>query len=928
MPAPDPSEPVPPQRPKSPRRDPRLDAKPPARGPLPAPTDRATAKPPVTPPTKPIVTPPDKAAVTPAATSRPTPAVDVETTSAAAKPRPNMLVWLMSGVSVVILIGVAGWVLFANKNRPGTLVDVGNTGKQAQGPKADQANVSELREPQKPVNCRIKTPEPGFVAFVDDQPVRDELGKILLTPCEVALEKGRHSIRVAKKGWNDIPRTVDVTEAIDFNQEPTYEPFAETSTTFTAPYLEAAVGQPVLLKPLVFKGRCQDPFVSINGREIWYAASGPEGMGIYYSSRATPYDEWDTPSLLVLSRGADLPASPSAKEDGLLVSYTVPGKVGRVWGLSRKSPEESFDDKKPLHYLEHGEAEWPTAQLSADGLKLYWIESRAEKSTSWIATRSEARGEFGDPRKLVLPGGHPCLSADELRQYLFDGKQLSRARRSKPTSPFAAPQVIAELKLPDYVPHRERRQFWVTDDEQWLYYAEDPEASGNLFAVRLKDGPGRGVLVKGQPLQPEAPVVAKTEEPEEQDLAIKGDEPEAKPVVDPKSLPTPYAAVQQKLGELLAKRDIAAAAELVAKEQKNPELQTDRPLLDWDAAEVAKLQSLWQTVEAEVGKLKVGDAIRIGGAGFTFEGFTNGVLALKTKTKTVERKLTELSAGDLLAFADKSIPKTDAAGQLSIGIFLHYEGKAQAQASKTRLDRAGEPGVEFRDHLAVRRLKIIEQELARENLGAALKQIDELAAAFPGTASAKSAELHRAKIYDFVKWNVRGTRKWVEGEDASYGATDQKQPGSLLVSASDYDSFNLSLEWRITSPNGRGGVFFRYPGAGVPLDTAFKVQLANDAGVAPDKFCTGALFNYYPPSENAAKAGPLWSTLSMQVRGEQVVVTINGKKVMETIATDASVPLRGFVALDGEYGGIAYRKILLVEGVKPVPMPLKPDPKK
>ncbi len=394
MPATDPADQNPPQRPKPPRRDPRLDAQPQAPGRRSPPPDATPA-------------PPRQTESVVAADS-----VFEENPLGRTARSPRMpLTWLIAAVAAVVVLSVAGSALFFSKNQPEN--SGGPAVVKADGqPVADQAEVSELREPQRPVICRINTPEPGFVAFIDEQPVRDEQGKLVLTPCEVGLEKGRHVIRVAKKGWNDLPRTVDLTAATDFNQEPTYEPFAEKGTTFSAPYLESPVGQPFLLQTLVFQGRCQDPFVSANGCEIWYAASGPEGMGIYYSTRATPYDEWETPSLLVLSRGADLPASPSATEDGLLVGYTVPGKSARVWRLSRNAPEESFDDKKPLHYLEHGDAEWPSAQLSSDARRLYWFEIRNGKTASWMASREEVGVEFSKGKKLALPGGHSAELGD------------------------------------------------------------------------------------------------------------------------------------------------------------------------------------------------------------------------------------------------------------------------------------------------------------------------------------------------------------------------------------------------------------------------------------------------------------------------------------------------------------------------------------
>ena len=815
-----------------------------------------------------------------------------------------------SGASLSLLIAVLAWAVFFRS--PPNSDPSGNAANHAGargGAGEDAGEVQELVAPKRPIKCRINTPEPGFVAFVDDQPVRDAQGKIVPTPCEVDVERGRHIIRVGKKGWNDIPRVVDVTEPAEFDQEPTYEPFAEASNAFTAPYLEAPVGKPIPLEKLQFSGRCQDPFVSVNGREIWYAGTGPEGMGIYYATRARPEDEWDAPSLLLLSRGSDLPASPSATADGLLVGYTVPGKVGRVWGLSRKTEEDAFDSKKPLFYTDKGDPEWPSAQLSADGKRLYWLENRDGKLTPWTATRNTLDVEFSKPKKFSVPGGHACLSSDELRQYVFDGKQLQRARRAKPTDPFSAPQVIAEPNLADYVPHPERRQFWVTDDEQWLYYAEDPATSGKLFVLRLKDGPGRGVLMVGRALTPKKAEKEKSEEPEPADVAMKKPMPDdAKPVeVDPRSLPTPYAGFQQQLIGLITKRDITAAAKLVAETTTKPELQPYRELLKWDSEEVAALETFWAAVDKAAANYKPGEAIRIGGSGFTVEKYEAGVF---------HRKIREMSPGDLLVQADKIIPKTDPEGQLAIGIFLHFEGKAQAQTMKARFERTAGAAEEFVEHLAVRRLKIIEQELARENLGVALQQIEELVTAFPKSPSSATAQQHRAKIYSFVKWDERGSRAWQQAaEDSSYTAVFEKHPGSYLVSSNSYDKFDLSLEWRTISPTGQGGVYFRYPGNGKALDTAFKVHLANDAGVLPDKFCTGSIFNYYPPLENAAKPGGQWNTLTLQVRGEQTVIMINGKKVVDALAIDAAVPKEGFVALDGEFGGIVYRKILLVEGV-------------
>ena len=114
---------------------------------------------------------------------------------------------------------------------------------------------------------------------------------------------------------------------------------------------------------------------------------------------------------------------------------------------------------------------------------------------------------------------------------------------------------------------------------------------------------------------------------------------------------------------------------------------------------------------------------------------------------------------------------------------------------------------------------------------------------------------------------------------------------------------------------GAGGVFFRYRGRGDPYLFGYKIQLSDDFGSdSLDQQTTGALLNEVSPTTNAVGKRGEWNTLNMRVRGTHVVVTINGKKVLDHRAdvTDRK-PLRGTVMLDGVIGGISYRKTLLIQ---------------
>lgn len=915
MPSSDSSDSQPPQK-KPPRRDPRLDAKPPVPGQRPAaplskpqPLKASAPKPELSKAQSPIRS-------TPEPDGQVIDVDEIEILGGPAKPRrpsQRQVVAGIVGLAAVIIVTLVSFALFPG-NAPED-ADLQVDGKDSNAGEADRAPVSELRDPVKPVLCQIVTPEPGFIAFIDEQPVLDATGQPALTPCEVGLEKGEHVVRVEKHGWNDTPKTIQIREPMEIVQSPIDEPFNYQRTTFKAQYLTAAVGQPIPLQTLSVNGRCQDPFVSPDGREIWYAAAGPEGTGIYYSTRLSAYEEWEAPAILILSKGTLLPASPSAIDNGLVVAYTIPDSSGRIWSLLRKSAEGAFDEKADLRFSEQGEPNWPSAQLSANGKSLYWFEINGDKTFTWVAQRYEIDAPFGKGKKLSLPGGHPCLSADELRQYVFDGKQLKRARRATPEGRFAEPQVIAEVDLAGYEPHPERRQFWVSEDEQWLYYSLNPEQAGDLFVVRLHQGPARGVRMVGKTIpSKKAAVLVQTEAPEmTEDASLAMNADDSDPTGDPKSLATPYAEFQQQLVALLAKRDVSAAAKLIQERSGAPELQDSQDVIAWDKSEVEAIQAVWDAADAAAQELKPGDSIRVGSGKFTFDGYADGIFQLTASSKKVERKLRELTPGDVLALAEKKLDKSLPETQLMTGIFLSFEGKSQVQPSQVRLEKAGSAGEEFQERLAARRLRIIEQELARRNLSSALQQIDSLIAAFPKSPSSATADKHRQDIYSFVKWKEIGERDWERGEASSYIAQPQKKPGSFLLSEQEYAGFDLSLEWRTTTPTGQGGIYFRYNGIGKPLEAAFKIHIANDAGVKPDKFCTGSVFNINPPTENLAKPMGQWNTLKMQVRGERVLVVINGKKVQESLATDAAVPLQGLVALDGEFGGIEYRKILLVE---------------
>jgi WD40 repeat protein/serine/threonine protein kinase len=186
------------------------------------------------------------------------------------------------------------------------------------------------------------------------------------------------------------------------------------------------------------------------------------------------------------------------------------------------------------------------------------------------------------------------------------------------------------------------------------------------------------------------------------------------------------------------------------------------------------------------------------------------------------------------------------------------------------------------------------------------------------TAISVSTPANLAATERIPTWNTRGGRQWQRDGDA-FTASLQRANGSLLVSDKQYEDFELSLEWRtVNAATAQGGVYFHYPGDGNLLDYAFKLQLANDFGVAADQYSTGSLLGVAAPDINAVKQAAKWNTLMMQVVDNVLAIHINGKKVLETPLSSETVPDLGHVCLDGAAGGITYRNVLVSDLPKPV----------
>jgi hypothetical protein len=768
--------------------------------------------------------------------------------------------------------------------------------------------------------CQVHTHQPGFFVLVDGELARDASGRKLTTPCEIGITRGNHVLTIAQEKFRDLVEQVTVAQEQTFELTPVYEPFAEPAGFFASRLGLAKVGERVELVQVNAGGPAWDPFVSADGLTLWLAAQKADGKGIYIAHRKNLFDDFGTPELV--TRNSERPASPSVTRDGLLVAFTLPSKA-QIRSLTRGDAGSPFKSGPVLRQSDKDEDIWPSAQIAPDGKTLYYTVAHGDKISTRVTNRKSLRRPFdGEARSVRLPGGHPRLTDDGLRQFWFDGERLFRASRVDLDSAFSEPEVVTELSLDGYTNQDEYRQYCVSDDEQWLYYSDNPRGAGRLYAVRISNGPRWGYAPIGKPLALRETAQNETPFPSLGDDAANPAEPAASEETpatpaDPRTAPLPYAEFRDEFDRLTAAGDFAGARELVITAQADPHLAAAQALLAWDLEDATRLIRFRERTDEAIAQLKPGEFVKAGAIQIEFENYADGVISGKTKGsgKPVSKPIADFGPLDLVGLVEKRIDRSDEAAQLEIATFLAQSGKVSAQQLQSRLDRAGAKGKEFAERTHERRLHLIEQELARDNVGVALQQIEQLVSSAPKSRSAsKARELHEG-LYSRIAWNKVGKQTWDSPAPGEFATTGPKSPGSHLGAPSEYRNFLLTLEWKTAGDTAQGGVYFRYKNAGELRKNAFKIHLIGDYAVRnqPDKFSTGSLFGIKAPRANPVKPNGEWNTLVLRVEGERVQVTINGTPVLDTPATSKDVAPRGSVCLDGEFTGITYRKVLVYE---------------
>lgn len=757
---------------------------------------------------------------------------------------------------------------------------------------------------------RVYTPEADRLVLIDGHLARDEAGEPLNPPCEVVAELGMHTVTLTAAGLQDISQDVAVSESADVDFPALSEAGADSTCIASAPLFSARVGVPIAIEAVNSSGAEFDPYLSRDGLTLWFAGDRADGgRAIYFATRASIWDNFGSPEALLVTRGPSVPGSPSLSGDGLHLYYAVPEEA-RIWSVSRADVKSQFLDKETVLFDETAESTWPAAQVLPDELRTYWIERKGDKLSGFAAVRKTMDDDFSSAIPYPLPGLVPALSADGLRQYVYDGHTLKRSRRAKLADDFSALEEVMSLQLLGYVPAEGRRQYCVSGDQQWMVYCDDPAGKADLFLVRLSESPGWGVAPVGKPIPPKQMVAETNGTPAETETKPAEMESERP---DPRTVALPYAEYVREWKSLVAARNYDAAETLTRKSLERPDFADSRAVLETDLKILQDLQRFKMLAQAACERMKAGDEFSFKTIRVKLLDYKDGVLRFQAGKQEQELPFFELPAASLSLLVAPAISAGDADAARSRQAFLLFDKGAIPTNVVKRIDDKSLRRT-ILGYATGSLLHEAELEFARDNYPAGFEIIRKIEEDFPDTEATKRAAAMRSSLYAKSKWEMVGKRKWqTDPATGEFRASEQRVDDSYLKSPKPMKNYELRFEWRTFGSIGQGGVYFHYPGTGKLFRKAFKIQLANDAGVNPDSYSSGSLFGIEAPTENPVKPQPEWNTLRMVVKGSDVIVWINGKQVLKTLALSDEIPEEGYVLLDGVIGGIAYRRILLFE---------------
>jgi hypothetical protein len=119
-------------------------------------------------------------------------------------------------------------------------------------------------------------------------------------------------------------------------------------------------------------------------------------------------------------------------------------------------------------------------------------------------------------------------------------------------------------------------------------------------------------------------------------------------------------------------------------------------------------------------------------------------------------------------------------------------------------------------------------------------------------------------------------------------ADTDETTGGDLITADQYENFELELEWKI-SEGGNSGIFFgvrEIPGLEVAYETGIEMQVLDDDrhvdGGTPET-SAGACYALYPPAQDVVRPVGEYNQVRLLVNDGHVEHWLNGQKIVEYV---------------------------------------------
>jgi hypothetical protein len=111
--------------------------------------------------------------------------------------------------------------------------------------------------------------------------------------------------------------------------------------------------------------------------------------------------------------------------------------------------------------------------------------------------------------------------------------------------------------------------------------------------------------------------------------------------------------------------------------------------------------------------------------------------------------------------------------------------------------------------------------------------------------------------------------------------------GGWLMTEKEYSDFEIQLDYKMPK-HGNSGVALRSPLRGNPAYAGMEIQLLDDPNwenLKPAQF-TGSIYDVVPPSEHVTKPFGEWNKIRIVAKGRQVMVELNGTKIVDANLDD------------------------------------------